>query len=77
MPPQPDLFDRDDATGAMLVDLMARAPQVLVKKLSNNDRDWARLPNKHQAGVYIPPAQRDGGFFIVDSQFIACNFPTS
>lgn len=63
MPPQPDLFDRDDATGAMLVDLLARAPQVLVKKLSNNDRDWARLPNKHQAGVYIPPAQRDGGFF--------------
>lgn len=63
MPPQPDLFDRDDATGAMLADLLARAPQVLVKKLSNNDRDWARLANKHQAGVYIPPAQRDGGFF--------------
>lgn len=63
MPPQPDLFDRDDATGAILADLLARAPQVLVKKLSNNDRDWARLANKHQAGVYIPPAQRDGGFF--------------
>lgn len=63
MPPQPDLFDRHDATGAMLADLLARAPQVLVKKLSNNDRDWARLANKHQAGVYIPPAQRDGGFF--------------
>lgn len=63
MPPQSDLFDEDDATGAMLADLLARAPQVLVKKLSNNDRDWARLANKHQAGVYIPPAQRDGGFF--------------
>ena len=63
MPPQPDLFDRDDATGAILADLLAHAPQVLVKKLSNNDRDWARLANKHQAGVYIPPAQRDGGFF--------------
>lgn len=63
MPPQPDLFDRDDATGPMLADLLARAPQVLVKKLSNNDRDWARLANKHQAGVYVPPAQRDGGFF--------------
>ncbi len=63
MPPQTDLFDRDDALGAMLAELLARAPQVLVKKLSNNDRDWARLANKHQAGVYIPPAQRDGGFF--------------
>ena len=62
MPPQPDLFDGDYATGAMLSDLLARAPQVLVKKLSNNDRDWARLANKHQAGVYIPPAQRDGFF---------------
>lgn len=63
MTPQPDLFDRDDATGVLLADLLARAPQLLVKKLSNNDRDWARLANKHQAGVYIPPAQRDGGFF--------------
>lgn len=63
MPPQTDLFDWDDATGDMLTELLARAPQVLVKKLSNNDRDWARLENKHQAGVYIPPAERDGGFF--------------
>jgi hypothetical protein len=36
---------------------------VFVKKLSLNDRDWARLPNKHQAGIYIPERIRDGGFF--------------
>lgn len=43
--------------------LFARCDLVLVKKLSNNDRDWARYSNKHQAGVYIPHEQRDGGFF--------------
>lgn len=43
--------------------LFARCDRVLVKKLSNNDRDWARFSNKHQAGVYIPHEQRDGGFF--------------
>lgn len=47
----------------LLTDLLSRAEQVLVKKLSNNDRDWARYENKHQAGVYIPVEQRDGGFF--------------
>lgn len=60
---QTDLFVQEDATGALLADLLARAPRVLVKKLSNNDRDWAQMPNKHQAGVYIPVAERDGGFF--------------
>lgn len=43
--------------------LFGRADRILIKKLSNNDRDWARFPNKHQAGVYIPHEQRDGGFF--------------
>lgn len=47
----------------LLVALLQQASNVLVKKLSNNDRDWAQLPNKHQAGVYIPPIHRDGGFF--------------
>ena len=28
--------------------------RILIKKLSKNDRDWARFSNKHQAGVYIP-----------------------
>jgi hypothetical protein len=52
-----------DDVSALLIEMLDKAPNVLVKKLSNNDRDWARLPNKHQAGVYIPPTQRDGGFF--------------
>lgn len=63
MTEQTDLFGQEDATGALLADLLARAPRVLVKKLSNNDRDWAQMPNKHQGGVYIPVAERDGGFF--------------
>jgi hypothetical protein len=63
MPPQPDLFNVEDATGSLLTDMLAQAPKVLVKKLSNNDRDWAQRANKHQGGVYIPVEQRDGGFF--------------
>lgn len=43
--------------------LFDRCDRILVKKLSNNDRDWARFSNKHQAGVYVPHEQRDGGFF--------------
>src|SRR5260221_4449062 len=64
MSDQPDLFpdDTDDASG-FLIEMLDTAPTVLVKKLSNNDRDWAKFPNKHQAGVYIPVKQRDGGFF--------------
>jgi len=60
-----DMFD-DGATEAgvpELGELLRLAALVLVKKLSNNDRDWAQLPNKHQAGVYIPPRERDSGFF--------------
>lgn len=63
MPPQPDLFEVDASQATLLTELFARAPRLLVKKLSNNDRDWAQRPNKHQAGVYIPVEQRDGGFF--------------
>lgn len=43
--------------------LFRKADRILLKKLSNNDRDWARFHNKHQGGVYIPYEQRDGGFF--------------
>lgn len=70
MAAQFDLFDSDggfDGDGggsvSLLDDLLRTAELVLVKKLSNNDRDWAQLPNKHQGGVYVPPLQRDGGFF--------------
>ena len=47
----------------LLRGLFGKAERILVKKLSNNDRDWARYSNKHQAGVYIPKEQRDGDFF--------------
>ncbi|MBP0114364.1 type II restriction endonuclease [Bradyrhizobium vignae] len=68
-----DLFasDEDDASvdqsgndvSELLIRLLEEAPRLLVKKLSNNDRDWAQRKNKHQGGVYIPLEQRDGGFF--------------
>lgn len=63
MTDQTDLFAAGDTDGALLTELLARAPCVFVKKLSNNDRDWSVFPNKHQRGVYIPAPQRDGGFF--------------
>ena len=63
MTDQTDLFAVGDADGTLLTALLARAPKVFVKKLSNNDRDWSTNPKKHQAGVYIPVAERDGGFF--------------
>ncbi len=47
----------------LLLSLFDRADQILLKKLANNDRDWANHKNKHQGGVYIPHIQRDGGFF--------------
>lgn len=52
-----------DGLAEILTEFLVRADKVLVKKLSNNDRDWARFSNKHQAGVYIPAEQREGGFF--------------
>jgi hypothetical protein len=59
-----DLFsDSAEGSASLLGALLHSADTVLVKKLSNNDRDWAQLPNKHQGGVYMPPAHRDGGFF--------------
>ncbi len=56
-------FDEVDGDAAELFRLFEKADRLLVKKLSNNDRDWARFSNKHQAGVYMPHEQRDGGFF--------------
>lgn len=60
--PNSSLFiEQEPAT--LLSRLLDESDTLFVKKLSLNDRDWARLPNKHQAGVYVPPAERDGGFF--------------
>jgi hypothetical protein len=53
----------DDDVSDLLITQLEQSSNVLVKKLSNNDRDWAQFSNKHQAGVYIPPKHRDGGFF--------------
>ncbi|MDP3379285.1 MAG: type II restriction endonuclease [Brevundimonas sp.] len=50
-------------TEDLLVALLRTSASVLIKRLSNNDRDWARYDNKHQAGVYVPAPERDGGFF--------------
>lgn len=47
----------------LLEEILRESDQVFAKKLSNNDRDWSRLPNKHQAGVYVPEKHRDSGFF--------------
>lgn len=69
-------FDQSGADADLLMRLFEKADQVLIKKLSNNDRLWARqkedsegrpVPGKrmnNQAGVYIPHEQRDGGFFL-------------
>ena len=68
-------FDQPGTDADFLRSLLERADQVLVKKLSNNDRNWAKqkedeegrpIPGKrlnNQAGVYIPKEQRDSGFF--------------
>ncbi|WP_165814796.1 type II restriction endonuclease [Labrenzia sp. 011] len=58
-----DFEQGDSRTAELLTGLMNRAERILVKKLSNNDRDWAKCTNKHQGGVYISAEQRDGGFF--------------
>lgn len=59
------MLGRSGTDADFLARLFERSDQILVKKLSNNDRDWARYPNKHQAGVYVPHEQRDSGFFPV------------
>lgn len=48
---------------SLLLQLLLESRQVFVKKLSNNDRDWARFSNKRQYGAYVPVGERDGGFF--------------
>lgn len=69
-------FEQSGADADLLTNLFEKADQVLIKKLSNNDRLWARqkedsdgrpVPGKrmnNQAGVYIPHEQRDCGFFL-------------
>lgn len=56
-------FNEPGNDADLLTALFEKADRLMLKKLSNNDRDWARFENKHQAGVYIPHEQRDSGFF--------------
>ena len=59
---QEDLFDGPE-TIDYLEEILSRSEHLYLKKLSRNDRDWARLDNKKQSGVYISPLERDSGFF--------------
>ncbi|WP_435607980.1 type II restriction endonuclease [Pseudomonas knackmussii] len=61
----PDLFaEPETETSDYLTPLLDESDSLYVKKLSLNDRDWARLPKKKkQSGPYVPAADRDGGFF--------------
>lgn len=52
-----------DQSGPILGGLLQRNDRVFVKKLSTNDRAWSFRPDVHQAGAYIPPPERDSGFF--------------
>ncbi|MBA17760.1 MAG: restriction endonuclease [Sphingomonas sp.] len=61
MAEQFDLFSEDDS--GLLAELLRTSRELFVKKLSNNDRDWAQREEKHQGGVYIPRNERDSGFF--------------
>ncbi|WP_445679990.1 type II restriction endonuclease [Radicibacter daui] len=68
-------FEEPGADADLLRALLEKSDQVLVKKLSNNDRNWSKqkedenglpVPGKrqnNQAGIYIPKEQRDSGFF--------------
>lgn len=70
-------FEQSGADADLLMSVLEKADQVLIKKLSNNDRNWAMAKEdsegrvvrgkrkNNQAGVYIPHEQRDGGFFPV------------
>ncbi len=64
------------ADADLLTRLLEKSDQILVKKLSNNDRLWSHqkedsegrpIPGRrknNQAGVYIPLEERDSGFFL-------------
>ena len=56
-------LDVEAGDGLLLASLLRSASQVLIKKLSNNDRDWSYLKNKRQDGVYMPFQLVSCGFF--------------
>lgn len=60
---QQPLLTGELQAGELLEGMLQTCEKLFVKKLSLNDRDWARFSGKHQAGVYIPAHARSGGFF--------------
>ena len=57
------VLEQADPDAGLLSRMFATADRIMVKKLRNNDRDWAHNHSKHQAGVFIPVETRDSGFF--------------
>lgn len=58
-----DLFSESEEPSGLLEILLDESESLFAKKLSLNDRDWARHSNKHQGGVYVHVEQRDSDFF--------------
>jgi hypothetical protein len=58
-----DLFSESEEPSGLLETLLDESESLFAKKLSLNDRDWARHPNKHQGGVYVNVEERDSDFF--------------
>lgn len=58
----PEFFVESEPDG-LLASVLEDSEALYVKKLSLNDWDWARLPGKHQGGIYVPVEERDSGFF--------------
>lgn len=59
---QRDFFSSSEPTD-LVRELLQKAKAIYIKKLSVNDRSWARDPSKHQSGIYVSPTDRDCGFF--------------
>lgn len=55
----------EDITLEEIQEWISKSGQLLIKKLSRNDRSWADDPGKHQNGVYIPAEAWESGFFPV------------
>jgi hypothetical protein len=59
-----DLFAAEtEETIEEFTSALENAESVYIKKLSLNDWQWSENPDAHQGGPYIPPLDRDSGFF--------------
>ena len=50
-------FGQSGADADLLTRLLEKADRVLVKKLSNNDRNWARYRVDPDTGLFTTPAK--------------------